>query len=219
MTTAVVSVCSGDGLVELFAQLGVQGVVTGGQTMNPSTAELLDTVNTVNADEVIILPNNKNIIPVADQVDALTDKHVVVVPTVSMPEALAALVVYDPEADATVNGDGMREASDAVTTGEVTQAVRTTSVDGTEVVEGDWMGLVRGDGLVSVAKTQLEAAINLLEEIVDDDADLRTVIVGVDADATITEQLTGWMRDHHAAVEVEVHRGGQPLYPYLFGVE
>ena len=97
VTTAVVAICSGDGLVELFAQLGVQGVVTGGQTMNPSTAELLEAVQRVNADQVVILPNNKNIIPVAEQVGALTDKTVVVVPTRSMPEALAALVVYDPD--------------------------------------------------------------------------------------------------------------------------
>lgn len=219
VTTAVVAVCSGDGLVELFAQLGVQGVVTGGQTMNPSTAELLDTVNTVNADQVIVLPNNKNIIPVAEQLDALTEKQIVVVPTVSMPEALAALVVYDPEGDAATNGSEMSDAAEAVTTGEVTQAVRTTSIDGTEVAEGDWMGLVKGDGIASVAKTQLEAAINLLDEIVDDDAEIMTVIVGSDADAAITDQLTGWLSDHHGAIDVEVHHGGQPLYPYLFGVE
>ncbi|MET0909321.1 MAG: DAK2 domain-containing protein, partial [Ilumatobacteraceae bacterium] len=110
VTTAVVAVCSGDGLVELFAQLGVQGVVTGGQTMNPSTAELLDTVEHVNADQVVILPNNKNIIPVAEQIDALTSKTVVVVPTRTMPEALAALVVYDPEAPAAENAAEMGEA-------------------------------------------------------------------------------------------------------------
>ena len=106
MTTAVVAVCSGEGLAELFANLGVQGIVTGGQTLNPSTAELLDTVEHVNADQVVILPNNKNIIPVAEQVDALTTKKVVVVPTRTMPEALAALIVYDPEADVEDNADG-----------------------------------------------------------------------------------------------------------------
>ena len=112
VTTAVVAVCSGDGLVELFAQLGVQGVVTGGQTMNPSTAELLDTVEHVNADDVVILPNNKNIIPVAEQVNALTTKNVSVVPTRSMPEALAALVVYDPEADGAENAAEMTDAAE-----------------------------------------------------------------------------------------------------------
>ena len=219
VSTAVVAVCSGDGLLELFAQLGVQGVVTGGQTMNPSTAELLNAVNTVNADQVVVLPNNKNIIPVAEQLNALTDREVVVVPTVSMPEALAALVVYDPERDVTTNRAEMVDAANAVTTGEVTQAVRNTAIDGAQVAEGDWIGLVKGDGIVSVAKTPLEAAINLLDEIVDDDAEIMTVVVGADADSLVTDQLTGWLADHHGAIDVEVHQGGQSLYPYLFGVE
>ncbi|HRE03507.1 MAG TPA: DAK2 domain-containing protein, partial [Ilumatobacteraceae bacterium] len=110
VTCAIVAVSSGQGLTELFANLGVQGVISGGQTLNPSTAELLDAVEAVNSDQVVVLPNNKNIIPVAEQLDALTHKTVVVVPTVSMPEALAALIVYDPEADAAANADEMAEA-------------------------------------------------------------------------------------------------------------
>lgn len=223
VTTAVVGVCTGDGLVELFAQLGVQGVVTGGQTMNPSTAELLDTVEHVNADQVVILPNNKNIIAVAEQVDALTTKRVVVVPTRSMAEGLAALVVYDPEASCDVNGAEMTDAAESVTTGEVTQAVRDTTADigdvKQDVKQGDWIGIVRGDGIVSCATTQLEAILNLLDTIIDDDAELMTIITGTDADAHTTEAVTGWLGDHHAAVTVEVHVGGQPLYPYIFGVE
>lgn len=219
VTTAVVGVCTGDGMVELFAQLGVQGVVTGGQTMNPSTAELLDTVEHVNAEQVVILPNNKNIIPVAEQVDALTSKSVVVVPTVSMAEGLAALIVYDPEASSAANGDGMAEAAGSVTTGEITQAVRDTRADIGDISEGDWIGIVKGDGIVSAEADLLDAVLNLLDNIVGDDAELITVITGEDADAGVTESITGWLGDHHAAVGVEVHSGGQPLYPYLFGVE
>lgn len=219
VTTAVVGVCSGDGLVELFAQLGVQGVVTGGQTMNPSTAELLDTVEHVNAQQVVVLPNNKNIIPVAEQLDALTDKQVVVVPTASMAEGLAALVVYDPEAGCETNGDEMRDAAASVTTGEITQAVRDTTTDIGDIKEGDWIGLVRGDGIVSSAKTQLEAVINLLDTILGDESELMTIITGADADSATTDAITGWLDDHHGAVDIEVHTGGQPLYPYLFGVE
>ena len=219
LTTAVVGVCTGDGLVELFAQLGVQGVVTGGQTMNPSTAELLDTVEHVNADQVIVLPNNKNIIPVAEQLDALTEKRVVVVPTRSMAEGLAALVVYDPEAGCEENGSEMAEAAESVTTGEITRAVRDTTTDIGAIHEGDWIGLVRGDGIVAVAKTQLEAVIQLLDTIIGDESELMTVITGADASAATTESILGWLADHHAAVDVEVHAGGQPLYPYLFGLE
>ncbi len=219
VTTAVVGVCSGDGLVELFAQLGVQGVVTGGQTMNPSTSELLDTVEHVNARQVVILPNNKNIIPVAEQVNDLTEKRVVVVPTRSMAEGLAALIVYDPEASCETNGSEMTEAARSVTTGEITRAVRDTRAEIGEIREGDWIGIVKGDGIVSCAETELEAILTLLDEILDDDAELITVITGVDADRATTDSIAGWLADNHGAVGVEIHAGGQPLYPYLFGVE
>ncbi len=219
VTTAVVGVCTGEGMVELFAQLGVQGVVTGGQTMNPSTAELLDTVEHVNADQVIILPNNKNIIPVAEQVNALTSKSVVVVPTVSTAEGLAALIVYDPEASGEANGADMTEAADSVTTGEVTQAVRDTRAEIGDISEGDWIGLVKGDGIVACETDLLDAVLGLLDVIIGDDAELITVITGEGADVAVTDSITGWLGDHHAAVGVEVHAGGQPLYPYLFGVE
>ena len=219
VTTAVVAVCSGDGLAELFANLGVQGIVTGGQTLNPSTAELLDAVAVVNADQVVVLPNNKNIIPVAEQLDALTSKTVVVVPTRSMPEALAALVVYDPEASADDNAREMRSSADSIVTGEVTRAVRDTSSPAGPVAEGDWIGLVRGDGIVSVAPDVVTAATTLLERIVDAPHELVTVVTGSDALAADTAAIEAWLRDVRADVQVEVHRGGQPLYPYLFGVE
>ena len=219
VTTAVVAVCSGEGLVELFGQLGVQGVVTGGQTMNPSTAELLDTVEHVNADQVVILPNNKNIIPVAEQIDALTSKTVVVIPTRSMPEALAALVVYDPEAGVDANLAGMGEGAESVRTGEVTQAIRESNSEAGAVTAGDWIGLMRGDGVVSVGSTMERASIDLLERLVDDSAEIVTVITGVEADAATTSAIEGWLGDSRADVAVEIHPGGQPLYPYLFGVE
>ncbi len=219
VTTAVVAVTSGDGLVELFAQLGVQGVVTGGQTMNPSTAELLETVQRVHADQVVLLPNNKNIIPVAEQIGALTEKTVVVVPTRSMPEALAALVAYDPSADAVDTAAEMAEAAESVATGEVTQAVRDSNSSVGPVAQGDWIGLVRGDGIASVAATVEAASMALLDRIVGDDAELVTVITGIDATAADTDTIVAWLGDHRGDVTVEVHRGGQPLYPYLFGVE
>ena len=219
VTCAVVAVASGDGLVELFAQLGVQGVVTGGQTLNPSTAELLSSVEAVNASQVIVLPNNKNIIAVAEQLDALTTKSVRVVPTTSMPAALAALVVYDPEADVDVNLEEMTEAAQSVATGEVTQAVRDAVSDSGEISAGDWIGIVRGDGIVS-ASSSLDRAVNdLLDHLITPNREIVTVITGVDATAADTDALLSWIAHHHSHLQVEVHRGGQPLYPYLFGVE
>jgi len=219
VTTAVVAVCSGDGLAELFSNLKVQGIVTGGQTLNPSTAELLDTVEHVNADQVVILPNNKNIIPVAEQVNALTSKTVVVVPTRTMPEALAALIVYDPEADADENAVEMNEAIESVSTGEVTQAVRDSNSDVGPITTGDWMGIVRGDGIAAVADSVFVVSTQLLEKLLGGEGELLTIITGSDADPAITAQIEGWMSDEHADVQIERHEGGQPLYPYLFGVE
>jgi DAK2 domain fusion protein YloV len=219
VTCAVVAVSSGDGLSELFGQLGVQGVVTGGQTLNPSTAELLSAVEAVNAQQVIVLPNNKNIIPVAEQLDALTSKTVVVVPTRSMPEALAALVLYDPEADAAENGAEMSEAAESVATGEVTQAVRATNSDAGPIGEGDWIGIVRGDGIVAVSGSLDGATVALLDHLVGPSAEIVTVVEGADATPGHTDVIHAWLDEHRPGVQVEVHRGAQPLYPYLFGVE
>ena len=216
---AVVAVCSGDGLAELFGQMGVQGVVTGGQTLNPSTAELLDAVEHMNSQQVIILPNNKNIIPVANQVNALTKKEVRVVPTCSMPEALAALVSYDPEAEVDANCEAMSDAAKSVATGEVTQAVRDTNTDAGAVKNGDWIGLVRGDGVVAIGSTMVVAATQLLDQLLSGKGELLTVITGNLATARATEEIIAYMADKHPGVEVEVHPGGQPLYPFWCGVE
>jgi uncharacterized protein len=219
VTTAVVAVSSGDGLSELFGQLGVHGIVTGGQTANPSTAELLEAVELMNSRQVIILPNNKNIIPVAEQVNALTTKEVRVVHTRSMPEALASLVNYDPEADVDTNVASMASGAESVATGEITQAVRDTSSDAGPVTTGDWIGLVRGDGIVSVGGTLTSAATELLRHLIDDTSELLTIVTGVDATASHSDVITAWVADNYPDMVVEVHHGGQPLYPYLFGVE
>jgi uncharacterized protein len=219
VTCAVVAVASGGGLVELFGNLGVQGVVTGGQTLNPSTAELLAAVEAVNANQVVVLPNNKNIIAVAEQLDALTSKHVVVVPTTSMPAALAALVVYDPEADAATNQVEMIAAIASVATGEVTRAVRDTSSPAGAIVTGDWIGLVRGDGIVAVSGSLEGAATALLEHLVTATSEIVTIITGADATPVQAAALVSWLADERPSAEVEVHHGGQPLYPFLIGVE
>ncbi len=219
VTTAVVAVASGHGLESLFKQLGVQRVVTGGQTLNPSTAELLEAVEAVNAADVIVLPNNKNIIPVAEQLDALTAKRVRVVPTRSMPEALAALVLYDPEGTLEANVDDLTGAADSVLAGELTQAVRDTTTEAGPVREGDWIGIVRGDGVVSVSDDPIVAAQRLLDHLLEGGRELLTVVAGRDAADAQTTRLSDWLAEVHPYVQVEVHHGGQPLYPYLFGAE
>jgi DAK2 domain fusion protein YloV len=218
VTTAVVAVGVGHGVGRLFTSLGVQQVVAGGQSMNPSTAQILEAVEDCNADAVVVLPNNKNIVPVAQQVDELTQKRVTVVGTHSVPEALAALVEYDPNADVGENEQAMRRVLERVQTGEVTQAVRDASVNGAQVREGDWIALSR-DGLVATTNSPGDAVCKLLEKLVDDDSEIVTVLVGADAPAQETDRIREHIEFHFPHVEVEFHDGGQPLYPYLVGVE
>ncbi len=219
VTCAVVAVSSGPGITTLFRELGVQAVVSGGQTLNPSTAELLAAVERVNAEHVVVLPGNKNIIPVAEQLDALTTRTGRVVPTRSMPEGLAALLVYDPESPAEVNTTAMRHAAEAIDAGEVTQAVRASQTAAGAVETGDWLGIVRGDGIVAIAPDLVGATTALLERLVGDDRELVTVIRGADADDGALAEIEAWMQTYRPGIEVEVHDGGQPLYPFLLGVE
>ncbi|MBL8776159.1 MAG: DAK2 domain-containing protein [Acidimicrobiales bacterium] len=215
---AVVAVSTGDGIRRIFHSLGVQGTVTGGQSMNPSTAQLLEAVEAAPADHVVILPNNKNIIPVAQQVDAQTSKTVRVVPTRGIAEGFASLLAYDPQATSDDNLEEMAAAAEAVLAGEVTQAVRDSTCDVGPIKEGDFLGIAR-EGIRSVEPTVAEAATVLLGELITDDHEILTIIEGEGATDGITRQITEWLAEHHPDVEAEVHHGGQPLYPYFFGIE
>jgi uncharacterized protein len=218
-SVAVVAVSIGDGLDALFTSLGVTQLVTGGQTMNPSTAELLAAVEAAPARSVVLLPNNSNIISVAERVNELTTKDVFVIHTRSMPEALAALVVYDPDGTGADVAASMTNAIEAVRAGEVTQAVRDAGSPAGNVRTGDWIGMAKGRGIVAIESTVLLAATVLLRELIGDGADLVTVLSGEGSTREMNAQLVAWMAQHHGDVEVEMHHGGQPLYPYLVGVE
>jgi DAK2 domain fusion protein YloV len=218
VTTAVVAVAAGDGIKRIFYSLGVQGIVAGGQSMNPSTADLLAAVEAVPADQVVILPNNKNIIPVAEQVDAHTSRSVKVVATRGIAEGFAALMGYDPEAPADENAKEMASLSANVLAGEVTRAVRDSTSEAGPIAEGDYLGIAR-DGILAVEQSVAAAATRLLEALVTDDHEIVTVIEGEGATAADTRGITEWLGEHRPGVTAEVHHGGQPLYPYLFGVE
>ncbi len=218
VVTAVVAVAVGEGIGRLLRSVGVQAVVAGGQSMNPSTAQILAAVDAVTADAVVVLPNNKNIVAVARQVDVLTDRTVGVVPTAAVVEALAALVVYDPDADIDTNVKAMADAAGRVRAGEVTQAVRASRAACGPISTGDWIAIAE-DGICAVASSPLDAAITLVDHLVDDDSELVTVLLGADARHGDTDRLRDRLGLAHPNVEVEVHEGDQPLYPYLIGVE
>ncbi|HUF32768.1 MAG TPA: DAK2 domain-containing protein [Acidimicrobiales bacterium] len=216
--TAVVAVATGDGLRRIFRSLRVSSVVAGGQSMNPSTAQLLEAVEDADGDEVVILPNNKNIIPVAEQVDSLSSKAVRVVPTRGIAEGFAALLAYDPDAASAENAERMTAAAEAVVAGEVTRAVRDSTCEVGPIAAGDWLGIAR-DGIRAVAPALADAATGLLQALVSDDHEIVTLIEGEGSSAGDTRRITEWLGEHRPDVEVEVHHGGQPLYPYLVGIE
>jgi dihydroxyacetone kinase-like predicted kinase len=171
------------------------------------------------ADSVLILPNNKNIIPVAQQVDALTSRSVVVLPTTGITEGLAAAMQYDPAGPLDDNAEAMSEAARSVVSGEVTTAVRDSASDAGPIRVGDVIGIARGGGIVAVAPDLVAAATALLERIVTDAHEIVTVIEGDGSSAATTRAITEWLADHRPGCTAEVHHGGQPLYPYLFGAE
>ncbi len=217
-TTAVVAAVVGDGVARIFRSLGVRAVVSGGQSMNPSTEEMVAAVRAVGSDQVVILPNNANIRPVAEQVAGLVDATVRVVPTASIVEGFAALLAYDPAADADHNAIAMAASAAHVVAGEVTRAVRDTWTDVGEVHVGDWIGL-SARGVRAVSESVAGAATALLSDLVTPAHELVTIIEGDGSSAANTRRITEFLAERYPTLAVEVHHGGQPLYPYFVGVE
>jgi hypothetical protein len=217
-TTSVVAVVTGDGIGRIFRSLGVHSQVVGGQSMNPSTEDLLKAVESVGSDEVVILPNNKNIRAVAEQLDALTEKTVRVVATGSILEGFAALLAYDPAAGAAVNAASMGESAARVLPAEITRAVRDATTDAGDVHEGDWIGLSR-DGVISIADSAVMAMRLLLSRLLEDRHELITLIEGEGSKVADTRKISEWLSEEYPEIALEVHHGGQPLYPYLLGIE
>jgi len=216
--TSVVAVVVGEGIGRIFRTLGVRVLVKGGQSMNPSTADLVSAVRSTGSQQVVILPNNKNIRPVAEQVASIVDQTVTVVPTNSIVEGFAALLAYDPDASAQQNAKAMGASAGSVVAGEVTQAVRDTTTDVGEVHVGDWIGL-SAKGVRSVADSIAVASNQLLSQLIGPEHELVTIIEGEGATPANTRRITDFLADQHGELSVEVHHGGQPLYPYFFGIE
>jgi hypothetical protein len=216
--TAVVAVVVGGGVGRIFTTLGVRALVKGGQSMNPSTAELVEAVRATGSSQVIILPNNRNTRAVAELVDALVDVDVRVVATDSIVEGFAALLSYDPGAGVEENHQAMSASAQHVVAGEVTRAVRDTHTDAGDVKTGDWIGLGAG-GVLAIADSIEEVNAKLLVALVKDEHELFTIIEGDGSTKEATSALSKFATTRFPQLCVEVHHGGQPLYPYYFGVE
>ena len=215
---SVIAVSNGDGIGDIFRSLGATRVVNGGQSMNPSTADLLEAVEAIASEHVIILPNNSNIVAVAEQVDSQTSKTIRVVETHTVTEGFASLLGYDPEGTSDKNQTDMTQFSQMVESGEITTAVRESASDVGQIKKGDFLGLRKGKVTV-IAETIVEATRNLLKEMISDDHEIITLVAGRDSNKKETDEVVAWVSNEYEALEVEVHEGGQPLYQYYIGIE
>jgi len=215
---AIVAVVSGDGLADVFTSLGVTVIVPGGQTMNPSTKDLLQAAESVASDKVIILPNNKNIVLTAEQVQSLTEKSIKVVPTETIPQGVAALLAFDYEADFETNAQIMNKAKSAVKSIEITRAVRSTKLGGLNIRKRQAIGFLDGE-LVAVGDDTTGVLNEVLDRLDLGEAEVITIYYGADTKPTEAEQASLGIREQHPQLQIEVVRGGQPHYNYIVSME
>lgn len=215
---AIVAVVSGQGLRQVFESLGVGTIVPGGQTMNPSTQELLHAVEGVNTDDVIVLPNNGNVLLAAQKARELSHKNVVVVPTETIPQGIGALLSFNYQADLEKNAQAMARAAKGVQTAEITRAIRSVKINGLEVEEGEIIGLLNGD-LTASGKTIDDVVCQLLEQMKAADHEIITVYYGQDATSSQAEELLNQMQERYPDQEWELINGGQPHYFYIISAE
>ena len=216
--TAVIAVASGDGLNDVFGSLGAAAVVPGGQTMNPSTKDILQTVEATHSDNIIILPNNKNIIATANQVQSLTQKKIKVVPSRTIPQGVVALLAFDYEADFKANAEIMSKALASVKTIEVTRSVRATQINGLKIRRKQPIGLLDGE-LIAVGDTELDVVNQLFSRLEMDEAEVVTIYYGAEVEAAEVEEISASITEKYPKLQVEVIRGGQPHYSYIISVE
>ncbi|MCT2344246.1 DAK2 domain-containing protein [Niallia taxi] len=214
----IVTVSMGSGIADMFRSIGAHSVIEGGQTMNPSTEDIVNAVNKVNAKKVFILPNNKNIIMAAEQAAQVLDAEVAVIPSKTVPQGMSALLAFNPSGDLETNKKGMIAALEHVKTGQITYAVRDTSIDGLQIETGDFMGIADGK-IVAKSKEKVQSAKELLGKMIDEDTEILTIIKGEEALEEELEAIVSFVEENYEDVEVEVHNGKQPLYSFIFSVE
>ena len=214
-----IAVSAGSGLSEIFKGLGVDFVLEGGQTMNPSTDDILNAIDKVNAENIFILPNNKNIILAANQAKELTeDKNIIVIPSKTVPQGISAVINYVNDGDVEENTEKMTDALQYTKSGEVTYAVRDTAIDGKSISQGNIMG-IGDEGIISVCDSVDRAVLEMLDHLVDGDSSIISLYYGNDVSESAANALSEKVADIYKGLDIEVHFGGQPVYYYLLSVE
>ncbi|MFH0500894.1 fatty acid kinase catalytic subunit FakA [Staphylococcus aureus] len=216
--TAIITISMGEGISEIFKSMGATHIISGGQTMNPSTEDIVKVIEQPKCKRAIILPNNKNILMASEQAASIVDAEAVVIPTKSIPQGISALFQYDVDATLEENKAQMADSVNNVKSGSLTYAVRDTKIDGVEIKKDAFMGLIE-DKIVSSQSDQLTTVTELLNEMLAEDSEILTVIIGQDAEQEVTDNMINWIEEQYPDVEVEVHEGGQPIYQYFFSVE
>lgn len=214
----IIAIASGEGVAEIFKNLGATYVLSGGQTMNPSTKDIVDAIAKTKKDKVIILPNNKNIFLAADQAAEVCDVDAVVVPSKTIAQGMAAMLGFSKDADLEENKEAMTDELDTVISGQVTIAVRDTTIEGREIKKDDYMGIVDGN-IVVTNPDRKEAAIEMVKAMLDEDSEVVTIIYGEDGNKEEAEAIETAVSELDEDLEIEIHEGNQPIYPYLISVE
>lgn len=215
---AVIAVSSGAGLTKLFESLGVTHVINGGQTMNPSTNDIVNAINQSNAKRALVLPNNGNIVMAAKQAVDLADIPVAIVKTKTISQGMTAMLSFNPESDLEENKDNMEDSLDTVKSGQITQAIRDTEIDGLKISKGHYMGIV--DGKILVDDSDIIAGTErMLDRMIDEDSEVITILVGQDGNTDDAQKISDYLDNKYSDLETEIHQGDQPVYPYLISVE
>ena len=215
---AFISVAMGEGITHVLKDLGVDYVIEGGQTMNPSTQDMMECISKLNADHIFILPNNKNIIMAATQAAEISDKDVRVIPTKSIPQGITCITMFNADHEVDENEKALMEALELVKTGSVTYAVRDTEMDGIEIKEGNMLGLIEGK-INKVGEDYFKVAEEVLESMIDEDSELITIFYGKDVDESKIEEFTEKLEEKYEECDVQFYKGNQPLYYFIMAVE
>ncbi|WP_313630780.1 DAK2 domain-containing protein [Enterococcus devriesei] len=214
----IIAIAAGEGVQELFKSLGADFVISGGQTMNPSTEDILKAIEEVNADQVIVLPNNKNIFMAADQAAEVAGIPVAVVPSKTVSQGMTAMLAFNGDQSLEDNKVAMTEMLESVVSGQITNAIRDTAIDGVEIHEGDYLGMIDGKIVLSEAD-KYQAALDTLNKMISEDIEIITIIVGEEGTQAEAEKLSSAIEASYPDLEVEIHEGKQPVYPYLLSAE
>jgi DAK2 domain fusion protein YloV len=214
----IVTVTMGQGVAELFKSIGADVVIEGGQTMNPSTEDIVNAIEKTNAKKVIVLPNNKNIIMAAEQAAEVSSKDVIVIPSKTVPQGMSAMLAFNPQSSFEVNNEAMNEALGEVKSGQVTYAVRETTIDGIAISKDDYMGIQEGK-IVCTNPDLITVSRELLQKMLDEDTEILTILYGEGVTSEQVKTLQDFISEQYKDVEIEIHDGKQPLYSFIFAVE